>query len=83
MALESQPIPTTSNINSFLTGGFEDIPHLRIMDVEGEDGGLPLMEYCKSEGISLDSLPGENFHGNFWENYEKFIWEFYGNARVE
>eukprot|EP01117_Protostelium_nocturnum_P014739 TRINITY_DN563_c0_g5_i1.p1 TRINITY_DN563_c0_g5~~TRINITY_DN563_c0_g5_i1.p1 ORF type:complete len:1789 (+),score=742.10 TRINITY_DN563_c0_g5_i1:214-5580(+) len=60
VALESQPIPTTSNVNSFLAGGFEDIPHIRIMDVEGEDGGLPLMEYCKSEGISMDAIPGND-----------------------
>lgn len=52
-AVDSQPIPTTSNVNQFLGAGFDDLPHVRFLDVEGEDGGLPLMEYCKSEGISL------------------------------
>jgi hypothetical protein len=43
--LEAQPIPTTSNINAFITKGFDDIPLLRFLDVEGEDGGLPLMVF--------------------------------------
>jgi hypothetical protein len=37
-----------------LLSGFEDIPNIRYLDVEGEDGGLPLMEYCKSEGINIE-----------------------------
>ncbi|PRP84375.1 hypothetical protein PROFUN_08240 [Planoprotostelium fungivorum] len=73
VALESQPIPTTSNINSFLTGGFDEIPHLRIMDVEGEDGGLPLMEYCKSEGISLDSIPGNDVFSLSSDDVVEFV----------
>jgi predicted acylesterase/phospholipase RssA len=85
VALDAQPIPTTSNINSFVVAGDKvapsvqtgvlpatarfakrrdlaqqagrsAFPYMRLLDIEGEDGGLPLMEYCKSEGGGLDEL---------------------------
>lgn len=46
--------------------GFEDIPYLRFLDIEGEDGGLPLMEYCKNEGIELsEELSSDDIVGDF------------------
>jgi hypothetical protein len=45
-ALPGQMIPTTSNVNAFLCG--ESTARLRVLDLEGDDGGLPLMEYCKN-----------------------------------
>jgi hypothetical protein len=46
VAFQEQQIPTTSNVNSFLSAGFDGLGKIRILDLEGDDGGLPLMEYC-------------------------------------
>ncbi len=48
VAFQEQQIPTTSNVNSFYSAGFNGVSPLRILDLEGDDGGLPLMEYCKN-----------------------------------
>lgn len=88
VALNSQPIPTTSNINSYLAPGFEDIKNLRLLDVEGEDGGLPLLEYCKSEGINVEELNLSaggivDFVKSVFANCDQKELNMYMNARKE
>ena len=44
VAFQEQQIPTTSNVNAFASAGWSGLGPVRILDLEGDDGGLPLME---------------------------------------
>jgi hypothetical protein len=63
IAFDEQQIPTTSNVNSFESSGFGGLGRVRLLDLEGDDGGLPLMEYLKNfrpeagvEGLTQDDV---------------------------
>lgn len=49
VAFQEQQIPTTSNVNSFMSHGWNGLGPVRILDLEGDDGGLPLMEYWSAK----------------------------------
>ena len=44
VAFQEQQIPTTSNVNAFMSHGWNGLGTVRVLDLEGDDGGLPLME---------------------------------------